>query len=139
MILVVRGGGPPLGPEAHLVGPEGDWQHLPDAIGAQCLQPVESIVSLSAGGGGYGDPLDRDPERVLEDVVDEWISPERARAAYGVVLAGDPDRWETLRVDTRATAEERLSRRPDSGDGQRKAQQPLRWWAGAELRGMSVK
>ena len=39
-----------------------------------------------AGAGGWGDPLERDPERVLADVRDEKITPEHARAAYGVVL-----------------------------------------------------
>jgi N-methylhydantoinase B len=43
------------------------------------LQAGDSIVSLSAGGGGYGDPLQRDPAGVLDDVIDEWISVSRAR------------------------------------------------------------
>jgi N-methylhydantoinase B len=41
------------------------------------------------GGGGYGDPLDRDPARVLRDVLNRWVSPEFARDVYGVVLAAD--------------------------------------------------
>jgi N-methylhydantoinase B len=133
----VRGGGSPLGPEAHLVHPDGTWEPLPDPIGAARLKPRESIVSLSAGGGGYGDPLERDPARVLEDVVDDWISPKRAVEAYGVVLIGDPERWETLRVDGDATASERSRLRlvADRGEGHRLALEPLRWWAGADLRG----
>ena len=39
------------------------------------------------GGGGYGDPLERDPERVLEDVKEGYISGDNAAAVYGVVLA----------------------------------------------------
>ena len=39
-----------------------------------------------AGGGGYGDPFDRDPDSVLRDVIQEKVTPEHARSAYGVVL-----------------------------------------------------
>ena len=53
------------------------------------LQPGEMIVSISAGGGGYGDPFERDAERVRHDVAERWISRERARAVYGVVLGAD--------------------------------------------------
>ena len=41
---------------------------------------------ISGGGGGWGDPLDRDPEWVLRDVCDDVISVEAARDTYGVVL-----------------------------------------------------
>jgi N-methylhydantoinase B len=44
-------------------------------------------VYLQTGGGGYGDPLRRDPERVLADVRRGLVSPEVARGIYGVVLA----------------------------------------------------
>ena len=50
------------------------------------LTPGELIGSVSAGGGGYGDPLARDEERVRRDVASGWISAARARAIYGVVL-----------------------------------------------------
>jgi N-methylhydantoinase B len=51
--------------------------------------PVERGVRFwrgTAGGGGYGDPLKRDPERVRRDVEDDYVSLERARKDYGVVL-----------------------------------------------------
>lgn len=48
-------------------------------------------------GGGYGNPLDRAAEKVAEDVQDEFCSPERARAIYGVVLNA------ALQVDEPAT------------------------------------
>ena len=38
------------------------------------------------GGGGYGEPMERDPERVLEDVIEEKVSDQRARDVYGVVV-----------------------------------------------------
>ncbi|MFQ5874054.1 MAG: hydantoinase B/oxoprolinase family protein, partial [Dehalococcoidia bacterium] len=46
---------------------------------------------ICAGGGGYGDPLEREPERVLEDVLQEYVSPEQAREKYGVVLKEVPE------------------------------------------------
>jgi N-methylhydantoinase B len=39
-----------------------------------------------AGAGGWGNPFERDPQAVLDDVLDEKITPAHARAAYGVVL-----------------------------------------------------
>jgi N-methylhydantoinase B len=61
------------------------------------------IVSLVlAGSGGYGDPLDRDPEKVLNDVLDEKISAHVAQREYGVILIG-----KKLTVDGGATAKQR--------------------------------
>ncbi|NLJ62308.1 MAG: hydantoinase B/oxoprolinase family protein, partial [Alcaligenaceae bacterium] len=57
--------------------------------------PIESGDIFSrptAGGGGFGDPLERDPSLVLEDVIDEYVSIERAAKDYGVVIhAIDPE------------------------------------------------
>lgn len=51
------------------------------------LLPQDTVVTLEIpGGGGFGSPLERDPERVLEDVRDGYISPAAARSAYGVVI-----------------------------------------------------
>ena len=60
------------------------------------------------GGGGWGEPLGRDPEAVLADVRAEKLSRERAEAVYGVVLAGDG-----RRVDAAATRALRTARRRD--------------------------
>jgi N-methylhydantoinase B len=54
------------------------------------------------GGGGWGDPLKRPPEKVLDDVLDEYVSVEGARRDYGVVLTGSLAEW-TLAVDHAAT------------------------------------
>lgn len=49
------------------------------------------LIRLRTGtGGGYGAPRDRDPERVREDVIDGYVSPEDARATYGLADPGDP-------------------------------------------------
>ena len=43
---------------------------------------------VTTGGGGWGDPLEREPELVQRDVIEGKVSPEAARDDYGVVLAG---------------------------------------------------
>ncbi|HEY0789771.1 MAG TPA: hydantoinase B/oxoprolinase family protein, partial [Chthoniobacterales bacterium] len=53
------------------------------------LGEKESIVSISCGGGGYGPPKERDERRVVNDVREGWVSQERARDVYGVVLTAD--------------------------------------------------
>lgn len=45
---------------------------------------------IGMGGGGYGDPLDRDPALVLRDVVNGLVTPELAAETYGVVISGQP-------------------------------------------------
>ncbi len=50
------------------------------------LQPGDAYVIESGGGGGFGDALDRAPEMVMRDVQLGYISAERARSEYGVVL-----------------------------------------------------
>ena len=57
--------------------------------GGVALAPGETIVSVSAGGGGYGRPTARAPERVAHDVAEGWVSRERAAAVYGVILSED--------------------------------------------------
>ena len=54
------------------------------------------------GGGGWGDPLDRDTRAVLDDVLDEYVSVEGASRDYGVVLSGSLEDL-TLAVDAEAT------------------------------------
>ena len=41
------------------------------------------------GGGGYGDAFTRPPQEVLDDVLNDYITPEIARVQYGVALAPD--------------------------------------------------
>ena len=59
-----------------------------------------------AGAGGWGDPLERDPAAVLQDVRNELLSPPKAAADYGVVI--DTTRWT---VDAAATARRRAEMR----------------------------
>ena len=83
------------------VGANGDETLLPNVV-QLALQPGEMIRGLDAGGGGYGDPMERDPERVRMDVARGWETPERAREVYGVVLTGDRE-TDSLTVDRAAT------------------------------------
>jgi N-methylhydantoinase B len=63
------------------------------------------------GGGGYGDPLDRDPGQVLADVLDQRVSRECARQLYGVVLTGAAGPGGQAAVDAAATAQARRAQR----------------------------
>mgnify|MGYP001159211618 CR=1 FL=1 len=47
------------------------------------FEPGDRILLITAGGGGYGDPKQRDPELIREDVAEGYVSPEQARSAYG--------------------------------------------------------
>ena len=53
------------------------------------LRPGERLVGHTCGGGGYGSPYERDPQRVADDVRQGWITAARALAVYGVSLAAD--------------------------------------------------
>ncbi|MBI2704709.1 MAG: hydantoinase B/oxoprolinase family protein [Actinobacteria bacterium] len=64
------------------------------------------------GGGGWGDPLDRDPQAVLDDVLDEYVSVEGAEHDYAVVLTGSLADL-TLVIDREATSNLRDERRAD--------------------------
>jgi N-methylhydantoinase B len=67
------------------------------------IKKGEQIRGLDSSGAGYGDPLQRDPRRVLHDVIEKWETPQRARELYGVVFSGSIDD-ESLAVDVAATA-----------------------------------
>ena len=72
------------------------------------LAPGDVVVMDAAGGGGYGDPLERDPEMVLEDVVQGYVTLEGAKSDYGVVI--DPG---TMQIDEEgASAMRRSGPRP---------------------------
>jgi N-methylhydantoinase B len=53
------------------------------------FEPGEVISNRSGGGGGYGDPFERPPEQVREDIRDGYVSKEAAREDYGVSIADD--------------------------------------------------
>ncbi len=66
----------------------GEHEELPNCA-VVTLTEGELVGSQSCGGGGYGSPLDRDPEMVAHDVREEYVSADRAALIYGVVVDGD--------------------------------------------------
>jgi N-methylhydantoinase B/oxoprolinase/acetone carboxylase alpha subunit len=64
--------------------PDGTW--LNPLLQAHPFSYGETFKFESTGGGGWGNPLDREIDAVYEDVLDEYISVGRAREQYGVVV-----------------------------------------------------
>ncbi len=92
------------------IDPGGPAEREVDALAdADAVRAGEVIRIRTTGGGGWGDPLERDPELVVRDVLWQKVSPEAALADYGVVLTGSVDD-DTLAHDAAATATERASR-----------------------------
>jgi N-methylhydantoinase B len=71
------------------------------------LADGETLVGISCSGGGYGPPTERDPEHVAKDVLERFVSVERAREVYGVVCDEDGT------IDLEATAGERAGAMPE--------------------------
>lgn len=72
-------------------------------IGLVDLKPGEWIRGLESGGGGYGQALERDTERVRHDVLEGYVSQARARDLYGVALTGSREN-DDLAIDVEGTA-----------------------------------
>src|SRR5579884_4501380 len=90
----------------------------PDTPRERPLRPLETVPLQAGdtfcvempGGGGYGDPYQREPERVLADVLDGYVTVEGAARDYGVVI--DP---ETLTIDVERTTALRAHRQAAAG------------------------
>jgi N-methylhydantoinase B len=68
-----------------LVRPDGTEELLP-AMFSTTIETGDVYVHQMAGGGGWGDPLERDPAAVEHDVANDKVSEEAARECYGVVI-----------------------------------------------------
>lgn len=79
----VRGGLAGAASKNRLRKADGTVEDLP-ACAMIHVEPGQTVISLSCGGGGYGDPKSRDPDRVRRDVKEKWITAARAKAVYGV-------------------------------------------------------
>jgi N-methylhydantoinase B len=101
-------GGRPATPARHAFELKGDTYLPPHVTKDEGVHMVAGDVLRleTPGGGGYGDPLDRPPELVLEDVVRGYYDRQAAEEEYGVRI--QPDRWE---VDTEGTTQLRRSLR----------------------------
>lgn len=67
-------------------------------------EPGDVVTYLSPCGGGYGDPLKRDPKKVLDDLLDGFITTDHAREVYGVVFKPTTDGFQ-WGLDEAATAD----------------------------------
>ena len=83
----VRGGHAGPAASTFKINAAGDEEKLPGVVECQ-LQPGEWVRGVDCGGGGYGPPLERDPQRVLHDVRERWETLERANDIYGVIFSG---------------------------------------------------
>ena len=81
------------------ISEDGTESALPSKLQSRWAEPGDTIRTVSPCAGGYGDPLKRDPQTVLEDVFDEFVSVESARTQYGVVVTDG----NAKRVDQEAT------------------------------------
>jgi N-methylhydantoinase B len=84
-------GGLPGSPSANLLDPDGPSERLLATNVTTTIRRGQVFRHITAGGGGYGDPLQRAAERVLEDVLEGKISRSHAERVYGVVIAGSGD------------------------------------------------
>ena len=101
-------GGQPGGPtKAWAIGRNQQRTALPNSADVT-LVAGERLESQACGGGGYGDPLRRDPDAVALRAREGWISLDRARGTYGVVLDTSGERF---RVDAAATQALRVALR----------------------------
>lgn len=100
----------------HLVirKPDGSGETIEHTALYVPLPPGTQLVYQRGGGGGWGDPLDREPEKVRDDVLDEYVSREAAEGDYGVVLSGDAEDY-SLAVDEKATSALRKKMRAERG------------------------
>ena len=108
-----RGGGDASSSIAFKVLTDGSEEPL-EPIAQVDLAPGELLGHLLSGGGGYGDPLEREPELVLEDVLARFVSVERARDVYGVVLERGDEAGQVA-VDEKATMARRAQVRAQGG------------------------
>jgi N-methylhydantoinase B len=109
----LHGGRPAPRAHAFVVRADGRREEVPSKK-MLTLHPGDQLWEYIAGGAGHGDPLERDPDLVLADVLDGKISRESARADYGVALTpGD------AAVDHEVTEMCR--------DAQRAARGPINW------------
>ena len=103
-------GGHPGGTGYCIINPGGDDDRsLPSRFGDQRLKTGDVLRVERPGGGGVGAAFERSPEAVLDDVRQGYVSVERARRDYGVVVRAENDE---VTLDPDATRELRLASEP---------------------------
>jgi len=128
-VLDVRGAEPLFGMFDHDRNPSPDHgvfgqgaHYQTSKVSGIVLKAGQAIRVIIGGGGGWGDPLKRPANRVIDDVLDGYHTRQFAEAAYGLVLDGDT-------VNEPATAERRaqLNRAREAGNWQVPTACPLQW------------
>jgi N-methylhydantoinase B len=102
-------GGKPAMPWSSILKRTDGSEHKVKARERFTMQTGDILVSDTAGGGGYGDPLSRAPARVVEDVIEGKISTGAANNDYGVVMNS------LFKVDSTATEARRRALAADRG------------------------
>jgi N-methylhydantoinase B len=107
-----------VGMKYPMAGVEGGRDGAPNELTVRFDTDPETIANIAnavphdageafqyryGGGAGYGDPFERDPEAVLDDVLDELVSIDAARCDYGVAFTGRLEDW-SLAIDADETA-----------------------------------
>jgi N-methylhydantoinase B len=87
---------------SQVVHADGNSKDIPSKGEFEVVRRGDRVHIRPAAGGGYGNPIKREPERVLDDVRDGYVSRQAAAELYGVVI--DPD---SRKVDVAATAQRR--------------------------------
>lgn len=102
-------GGLPSMPHGLMIadGETGEEKWLGSVFSNYKIKSGDRFTRPTAGGGGYGDPMERDPERVLQDVIDEYVSVRRAKLDYGVVIKVIDADMLDYEIDMEATDEAR--------------------------------
>ncbi|MEA2658360.1 MAG: N-methylhydantoinase, partial [Candidatus Binatota bacterium] len=80
---------------------------IPSRYSDHVLHPGEAFRLETPGGGGLGNPVERDPARVLNDVRNGYVTVPRARDLYRVVIANDGDDFAVDEAQTRALRTQR--------------------------------
>jgi N-methylhydantoinase B len=101
-------------PSINIVNPGKDERVLPVLM----MQPLtlrkgDVFRHVMPGGGGYGNPLERDPAAVLDDVIAEKVSEDQAVKSYGVIIRKDPENRPY--VDLEATTQCRQNKCTEEG------------------------
>ena len=105
-------GGRPGAPGEVVLNPGIEARTLPSKVTMSCRRG-DVVRWVLPGGGGWGDPLERDPQHVLRDVRNELVSPAAAERDYATII--DSEKWRVDEAATDRLREQRRAARTDHG------------------------
>lgn len=109
----IHGGSPGVGGQWVINRGSPDERVLPPKITNHPFKAGDVLTMAGSGGGGVGNPFERDPDEVLADVQEHKVSLAAARQRYGVAILGEPGDEALARIDDEQTA--RLRQAASSG------------------------